>query len=658
MIEHRRREEMNHPQNEQLAREEEEEEEEREEDEMKVCRGNVPSSSTFAAGATTTMTMTRRCNRGGRRSSGYASAAAVAFLCLSGPPPSSEAFVARTATLAEVSGRPAVAGLWNEEGRTVAAAAAGVGGGFSAIRLSHALRAKSSSDPDGVNNPSPSGNRSSNYYRGAVEDGRRDGESRFGVRRRIRSAVLRASVDVDEEGAPPASSSSESRLGVRRRVRSVLAKARSRTGIQNSSEEGGGVGGGGGVGAANGRKLNGSGTPLKTTLSGLDVVAEAASIGGLGAVVVDEESGAVDVALDYIPLVPSASEKKGGEAAAPAPADANANGSAATTRGDGTVTASASSTATAPSSSGGKAKKKSSPASTFSSPVVPPPAINPEDSFVPARPKAKKAGEGKAEASAPAAAAASAASGYTELDALKGDVSAAFSMPPPPLPFTLPELDAAQKAALAAGERVEFQADMGREGNGYVVLDVRAPQEVIWDTLLDFQSYPATIPTVRGVTMYTTVHKPDGRVTEMALPRSDARRPPGFDPDSKAYSDGTRAVLKHGVASVTRAAFTLSKFRLRIAAMHKYRPHPLGDYMVFTLDPTSKNMVLKNAKGVWHTQSNPDGMGEEYTRVWLLCELKVSPLLPQWITDYAAKRAMPRATTWLKPAVEVTADGQ
>ncbi|KAK1744154.1 hypothetical protein QTG54_004687 [Skeletonema marinoi] len=76
--------------------------------------------------------------------------------------------------------------------------------------------------------------------------------------------------------------------------------------------------------------------------------------------------------------------------------------------------------------------------------------------------------------------------------------------------------------------------------------------------------------------------------------------------------------------------------------------------MIFTLDPASSNMALKYAKGIWYTQSNPDGK-EGHTRVWLLCELKVSRLLPQWIVDYAASRAMPRATTWLKPQVETAA---
>ena len=260
-------------------------------------------------------------------------------------------------------------------------------------------------------------------------------------------------------------------------------------------------------------------------------------------------------------------------------------------------------------------QKKSKPASTYSAKEVDP---SPGDDLVPS----KK---------------------LTEMDALKGDVSAAFSMPPPPLPFTLPELTTEQKTMLQNGERVQYQSDMGREGSGFVVMDVKAPAAVVWECLLDFYSYPQTIPTVRGVQMFTNTHMNSDYYSEAAI-------------EKKEYQDGTLATLKHGIPSVTRAAFTLSKFRLKIAAIHKYRPHPLGDYMVFTLDPACTNLVLKNAKGVWHTQTNPDGRGEEYTRVWLLCELGVSPLLPQWITDYAAKRAMPRATTWVKPTVEAAAD--
>ena len=295
---------------------------------------------------------------------------------------------------------------------------------------------------------------------------------------------------------------SESRLGVRSRVRSVLQKAKKRTGISNNSEE----------------RLSNSQPSPQT------VIAEAASIGGLGAVVVDDE-GNVDVALDYVapPL-------------------------------NGTDTES--STFRTKSSSDKIKKKKTAPASTYSPPVI---KIQPgpEDCLQPS--SQTKSGVKKAPIS--------------ERDAFTGDVSAAFSVPPPPLPFTLPKLTEEQKRQVDAGERLQFQNDMGREGSGFVVVDVKAPPEAVWDCLLDFESYLETIPTVRAVDM---------------------------------KSKNVR-VLKHGVPSETRASFSLSKFRLRVAAIHKYTPHPQGDHMVFTLDPSCTNLVLQNVKGVWYTQKNVDG---------------------------------------------------
>ena len=222
-----------------------------------------------------------------------------------------------------------------------------------------------------------------------------------------------------------------------------------------------------------------------------------------------------------------------------------------------------------------------------------------------------------------------------------------YTLPVEPLPFKLPTLTQGQKTDLNRGQRIQIQENMGRQGYGYVVVDVQAPVDVVWHCLLDFYSYPQTIPTVRRVQMLTNTHLSQDYHSEAELTRDEIRH---------LYEDGTLATLQHGVASVTRAVFTLSKFQLKIAAIHKYRPHPLGDYMIFTLDPACTNVVLQMAKGTWHTQANPDGKGQEYTRVWLLCELRVSPLLPQFITDYAASRAMPRATTWIKPHVEAAAN--
>jgi hypothetical protein len=200
-----------------------------------------------------------------------------------------------------------------------------------------------------------------------------------------------------------------------------------------------------------------------------------------------------------------------------------------------------------------------------------------------------------------------------------------------PLPFTLPTLTAEQEAILAADERVQEQSKMGREGSGYVVMDISAPPQAIWECLLDFEAYPDHIGTVRSVRMFTNTHLQSSYIAESPVsPGSETRH--------------------MGTPSITRASFVLSKFQLQIAAVHQYQPHPQGDYMVFTLDRACTNVVLQDAQGIWYTQAHPTDPTK--TRVWLLCKVRVSSLLPSFIVDYTAQRAMPRATTWLPKLVQ------
>jgi len=366
----------------------------------------------------------------------------------------------------------------------------------------------------------------------------------------------------------------ESKLGVRRRVKSVLKKARRRTGIRNNSE-----------GEDEVRKSS-----RKSSIP--SVVAEAASIGGLGAVIVNEETGQVDVAFDYIR--PARRESYGVEE------DANQQ--------DSNTTASANGKAI----NGASKKKKTSPASTYSAPVVVPEPF-PDEALVVASPinATKKTGSKNIS---------------TSIAVLSSDVSAAFSLPPPPLPFSLPKLNQEQKALLLSGERVQFQSEMGNEGSGFVVLDVKAPESVVWNCLLDFKSYPETIPTVQNVIIE----------------------------DGERGSNSGR--LDFGKSGTSRATFTLSKkLRLKVSVVHKYKTHPCGDHLIFELDKRSQNFVLNKAKGVWYTESKADGLEPGSTRIWLLAELKVSRILPRMIVDYAARKAFPRATTWIKPHVETAA---
>ncbi|OEU08938.1 hypothetical protein FRACYDRAFT_249280 [Fragilariopsis cylindrus CCMP1102] len=220
-----------------------------------------------------------------------------------------------------------------------------------------------------------------------------------------------------------------------------------------------------------------------------------------------------------------------------------------------------------------------------------------------------------------------------DFDVIRGDVPSAADFCEP-LPFELPKLTVEQKIKLVNGKRIQEQSRMGREGSGYVVLDIEAAPYVIWECLLDFESYPELIPTVRAMQLYTSTKLNTGFVNE------------------KPVLPGTGRETRHyGTPSITRASFILSKFRLNIAAIHKYTPHPNGDYMEFTLDPSCTNVVLKGAKGTWYTEENPDGR-KGFTRVYLLASLQISRALPKFIVDYAAERAMPRATNWLKPEVE------
>ena len=281
-----------------------------------------------------------------------------------------------------------------------------------------------------------------------------------------------------------AGAASPSRVGVRRRVQKVLQRAKNRTGIQNASE-------------------------LNTKQSTSSIVAESASIGGLGGVLMDD-AGTVDVALDL------------------------ANGNSENKR--------------------------------------------PEEEFVLASPTiSSKNGATKT---------------TEEVDAIRSDVPAAVANTEP-LPFVLPKLTEEQKQVLDRGERLQEQTKMGRDGSGYVVVDVKAPEYVVWECLLDFESYTETIPTVRDVTMLTSTHLKSG-----------------YHSEKPVMTDGRQQLRHYGTPSLTRAAFTLSKFRLKIAAIHNYRPHPDGHYMDFRLDPDCTNLVLKAAKGVWYTETNPDGKGE------------------------------------------------
>lgn len=110
--------------------------------------------------------------------------------------------------------------------------------------------------------------------------------------------------------------------------------------------------------------------------------------------------------------------------------------------------------------------------------------------------------------------------------------------------------------------------------------------------------------------------------------------------------------------SLYQAEFSLSKFNLKVNVIQAvFREQRV---IKFSLDNSrNTNLVLRQADGFWHVQPAADHPG--YSRVYLSTNVVVSRLIPSFIVDYAAARALPRATTWLQdlypePPVSVSPD--
>ena len=95
----------------------------------------------------------------------------------------------------------------------------------------------------------------------------------------------------------------------------------------------------------------------------------------------------------------------------------------------------------------------------------------------------------------------------------------------------------------------------------------------------------------------------------------------------------------------TRAEICLSKFCLRVNVVHKI--FESKRIIHFKLDGSRPNLVMRSADGFWFVEE-PIDRPEGVSRVWLTANIVVSRLVPTLVVDYAAGRALPRATAWLQ----------
>jgi ribosome-associated toxin RatA of RatAB toxin-antitoxin module len=173
--------------------------------------------------------------------------------------------------------------------------------------------------------------------------------------------------------------------------------------------------------------------------------------------------------------------------------------------------------------------------------------------------------------------------------------------------ISLPYLNSQDKMVLATGEMIKKQERNKYRGTGLVVIDINSCPDVVFDTLTQFNRYQEIIPVVRSSKILS--------------------------------SDNVNVVTE----------FTLSKFLLRFNIKHTV----VKDQRLvrFSLDSKRLNNVFKEAHGFWHVQI-PEDRPEGYCRVYLSTEILAHKMVPTVILDYAASKALLRATTWLKPFFE------
>lgn len=173
----------------------------------------------------------------------------------------------------------------------------------------------------------------------------------------------------------------------------------------------------------------------------------------------------------------------------------------------------------------------------------------------------------------------------------------------------LPELSSSEQR-LRSGRRVQRQTREGPKGQGLVAFDVRAPASVVLERLADFANYPSMIPVVRKAVVHLSHVADDGTLT-------------------------------------AHCSYRISRFYLGVSIVHSVsRDEGL---VRFDLDPTVSAMMLQEVTGFWYVEAL-DAQGA--CRVWLKVDLHAANWLPHWLIDYASKRALTRATSWLKPNVE------
>ena len=138
----------------------------------------------------------------------------------------------------------------------------------------------------------------------------------------------------------------------------------------------------------------------------------------------------------------------------------------------------------------------------------------------------------------------------------------------------LPPLSEQEEEELALGHRVQKQFEKGSSGSGFIICDVPAHPDKVYEALADFDRYVERVPTVRKCTLWETiVYGGGGDEGNVSVCVEDSLD--GDDSDSGSSKDEiirvVPAVNPHLQKSVT-ASFLVSRFHLNLNVTHHCYP--------------------------------------------------------------------------------------
>lgn len=164
------------------------------------------------------------------------------------------------------------------------------------------------------------------------------------------------------------------------------------------------------------------------------------------------------------------------------------------------------------------------------------------------------------------------------------------------------KIDKAAEKVLEQDKPYQTQIQSGSGGRGLVVQDVRAPTHIVWDRILDFNSYSKMVPK----TMESQIYKRE-KAGRAGAERIWVRMKVGFTPAP----------------------------RLTFFVKHLYQPQL--NSMTWTLDYSRKS-DFDDSCGYWYVVPHPQN--KDWTRVYYSVEVSMFSWVPKFVVDFMSKQAL------------------